>query len=45
MKYTNKMSTANNEPDFIVEDEILFGNDDDAYEQAQDDEIFSPDYD
>lgn len=36
-KPTNKTANAN-KPAFIVKDEILFGNDDDAaYEQAQDD--------
>lgn len=48
MKYinaqTNNESNANSStPAFIIQDEILFGNDDAA--QAQDDEIFLQDYD
>ena len=42
---TKNESNANSStPAFIIQDEILFGNDD-AAAQAQDDEIFLQDYD
>ena len=49
MKYinaqtNNESNTNNSTPAFIIQDEILFGNDDVAA-QAQDDEIFLQDYD